>query len=174
MGKIGNVWGYCGQQAPEKPPDFSRPTLVQQAVKYSCYDGEYGEWTKPQKHTRDPEGSPVAGGAVGCPARQCHGHQISRIKSKGKKILPRACWRCFASRSILLRFNRRGIEMRQREAKTRPSAAMAKAAQCWVCHPRCHERVATFQLHSLPSLALVVEIIPPPSARKVAASVDRL
>lgn len=26
-------------------------------VKYSCYDGEYGAWKDPQKHTRDPEGS---------------------------------------------------------------------------------------------------------------------
>lgn len=31
-------------------------------VKYSCYDGEYGEWNKSQKHTRDPEGSPEAVG----------------------------------------------------------------------------------------------------------------
>jgi hypothetical protein len=31
-------------------------------VKYSCYDGEYGAWKDPQKHTRDPEGSPEAVG----------------------------------------------------------------------------------------------------------------
>ena len=31
-------------------------------VKYSCYDGEYGVWKEPQKHTRDPEGSPEAVG----------------------------------------------------------------------------------------------------------------
>ncbi|GAA0284381.1 DUF3800 domain-containing protein [Rhodovulum strictum] len=31
-------------------------------VKYSCYDGEYGAWNGPQKHTRDPEGSPEAVG----------------------------------------------------------------------------------------------------------------
>lgn len=31
-------------------------------VKYSCYDGEYGAWNEPQKHTRDPEGSPEAAG----------------------------------------------------------------------------------------------------------------
>jgi hypothetical protein len=31
-------------------------------VKYSCYDGEYGAWKTPQKHTRDPEGSPEAVG----------------------------------------------------------------------------------------------------------------
>ena len=43
--------------------------------------------------------------------------------------------------------------MRQREANTRPSAEMTKAAKGWVCHPRCHERVATFQIHSLPSFA---------------------
>lgn len=27
-------------------------------VKYSCYDGEYGDWSNLQKHTRDPEGIP--------------------------------------------------------------------------------------------------------------------
>lgn len=31
-------------------------------VKYSCFDGTYGFWREPQKHTRDPEGSPVAVG----------------------------------------------------------------------------------------------------------------
>ena len=31
-------------------------------VKYSCYDGDYGAWKEPQKHTRDPEGSPEAVG----------------------------------------------------------------------------------------------------------------
>ena len=31
-------------------------------VKYSCFDGEYGAWKQPYKHTRDPEGSLVAVG----------------------------------------------------------------------------------------------------------------
>lgn len=31
-------------------------------VKYSCFDGPYGAWKSPQKHTRDPEGSPEAVG----------------------------------------------------------------------------------------------------------------
>lgn len=31
-------------------------------IKYSCYDGEYGAWSKTQKHTGDPEGSPEAVG----------------------------------------------------------------------------------------------------------------
>jgi hypothetical protein len=31
-------------------------------VKYSCFDGEYGAWKCPPKHTGDPEGSPEAVG----------------------------------------------------------------------------------------------------------------
>lgn len=31
-------------------------------VKYSCYDGGYGNWNKPQKRTGDPKGSPEAVG----------------------------------------------------------------------------------------------------------------
>lgn len=31
-------------------------------VKYSCFDGAYGDWREAQKHTRDPEGSPEAVG----------------------------------------------------------------------------------------------------------------
>ncbi len=31
-------------------------------IKYSCFDGDFGRWNDPQKHTRDPDGSPEAVG----------------------------------------------------------------------------------------------------------------